>query len=635
MGRIGVIFIYEDVVMVKIPLIVGFGGINAAGRSSNHQAYKRIVFDQISEQDQNSTLQSLRNLMGNGAEDNSLDKSYILENTLIRKISKAHFDVDAVEYNQRVPCEIDSQEFSLITKPRNVPQVLNDSTEAAALSDGSIRLSFNGKQEFLVPSFKKSLVKAAGQLPEGFNPGDLYQSRSHPRALQMSVFAASDAINSMGIDWSLIENHVSPDKISVYAGSAMSQLDEFGNGGMLSARLGGGRCTSKNLALGLPEMPADFVNAYVLGAMGNTGANTGACASFLYNLRQAVADIQSGDCRVAVVGAAEAAITPDVIEGYVAMGALATDKALLELDKHKNLSEADYRRAARPFSTNCGFTIGESAQFVVLFDDELAVELGATVYGAVPHVYVNADGHKKSISSPGVGNYVTMAKAFAATKAILGQDSLSYKTFVHAHGTSTPQNRVSESHILNELAKTFNVPRLPVAAIKAYLGHSIAASAGDQLSNTLGVWQYGILPGIKTIDHVADDVFSSNLKISAEHLVTGNEGMDAALLNSKGFGGNNASAVVLAPHVMSNILKNKYGEKVFAQYLEKNQQVQEKAAAYDEQMNHQAITPTYKFDHNVLAGEDLAISDSAIKVLGHEQAIDLPQYSGLAQWLNK
>ena len=55
-------------------------------------------------------------------------------------------------------------------------------------------------------------------------------------------------------------------------------------------------------------------------------------------------------------------------------------------------------------------------------EDELAMELGATVYGAATDVFVNADGHKKSISGPGVGNYITMAKAAAAARALVGEE---------------------------------------------------------------------------------------------------------------------------------------------------------------------------------------------------------------------
>jgi acetoacetyl-[acyl-carrier protein] synthase len=163
--------------------------------------------------------------------------------------------------------------------------------------------------------------------------------------------------------------------------------------------------------MGLAEMPADFVNAYVLGSVGQTGHNMGACATFLYNLRHGMFDIESGRSRVALVGGAEAPLCPDVIEGLSTMGALGTDAALLELDRHVNRTEPDLRRACRPFASNCGFTIAEGAQFVVLLDDALALELGATIYGAVTDVLVHADGYKKSISSPGVGNYITVGKA--------------------------------------------------------------------------------------------------------------------------------------------------------------------------------------------------------------------------------
>ena len=66
---------------------------------------------------------------------------------------------------------------------------------------------------------------------------------------------------------------------------------------------------AKNCPLGLAEMTADFVNAYILGSVGATGANVGACATFLYNLRQGITDIRAGNCRVAVIGSSEAPIT--------------------------------------------------------------------------------------------------------------------------------------------------------------------------------------------------------------------------------------------------------------------------------------------------------------------------------------
>lgn len=609
---------------MRLPVIVGFGGINAAGRSSFHHGYRRLVLDALNDSQADPVYQSLASIMGLDESLSSDNRQFMLDHTLVRRIESQHFDVDHVPYNKMVAGNVtEGQQASFITKARNLPDKIPANWQVADVGESKVRIDIVGDSEFLVPSYRKAPVQSAGQLPTGFEPGSLYQSRNHPRGLQMTVYAASDAVRSVGIDWQDLCQKVSPDMMSVYAGSCMGQLDQNGHGGMISARVNGKRTTSKQCPFGLIEMPADFVNAYVLGSLGNTGTAVGACASFLYNLRMGILDIQSGRARVAVIGNSEAPLVPDVLDGYHAMGALASDAELLALDAAKKLSQADHRRACRPFSTNCGFTMSESSQYVVLFDDELAMELGATIYGATPDVFVNADGFKKSISSPGVGNYVTVAKAMAAARSILGEESLKHRSFVQAHGTSTPQNRVTESHILNETAKTFGIEKWPVAAIKAYLGHSLGVSSGDQLAASLGVWEYGFIPGIKTIDHVADDVYQDHLVIDSKHIEVGQEGMDVAILNAKGFGGNNASAPVLAPHVVKQMLEKKHGSKSYQQYQSLNASVVEEANSYDKKASEGSTQPIYKFDYNVLGGDDLNYQPEQITVPGYDEAINL------------
>jgi len=146
-------------------------------------------------------------------------------------------------------------------------------------------------------------------------------------------------------------------------------------------------------------------------------------------------------------------------------------------------------------------------------DDALALELGADIHGAVTDVFINADGYKKSISSPGAGNYVTMAKAVAATQAIVGEKTVRERSFVQAHGSSTPQNRITESMIFDKVASNFSLKNWPVTAVKAFMGHSIGPASGDQLSNALGTFAQGIISGIKTVDKVADDVHHDHLDI--------------------------------------------------------------------------------------------------------------------------
>jgi acetoacetyl-[acyl-carrier protein] synthase len=434
----------------------------------------------------------------------------------------------------------------------------------------------------------------------------------------MTVVGVTDALRSVGIDWQRIVQHVAPDEIAVFASCIMSQLDENGFGGMMQSRLKGGRVTAKQLALGLNTMPADFINAYVLGSVGTTGSITGACATFLYNLQKGIEQIASGKARVVIVGSSEAPINQECIEGYGAMGALATEEGLRQIE---GKSEVDFRRASRPFGDNCGFTLAEACQFVVLMDDELALELGADIHGAVPDVFINADGFKKSISAPGPGNYLTVAKAVASAVQLLGLDAVRNRSFVHAHGSSTPANRVTESEILDRVAAAFGIEQWPVTAVKAFVGHSLATASGDQVIGALGAFKYGIVPGIKTIDAVACDVHQDHLSLSTEDRKVGDQALDVAFINSKGFGGNNASALVLAPHVTERMLRKRHGQAAFDAYLARREGTRAAAAAYDQQALQGKLDIIYNFGNDMIDDQAISITTEEVKVPGFDQPL--------------
>ena len=604
----------------RLPVIVGFGGINAAGRASGHHAYARMTHSALSATQQSRTLDSLATLMG--LEGGESHQQFILDHTLVRRIEASHFDVDAVRWNQRLPTDGDSQPASFDLERKYLPDVIPPHWVVKGTSVTHVNVQIVGQQDFLLPTYREFDVKSAGQLPSGFEPGTLYPSRNHPRGLQMTVYAASDALGSIGLDWETISSRVAPDQISVYAGSAMGQLDGAGAGGMIKSRYNGQRVTSKYCPLSFAEMPADFINAYVLGSLGSTGASLGACASFLYNLRHGIDDIRNGRARVVFVGAAEAPITPEILEGYSAMGALATEKGLRNLDGLQSGEACDFRRACRPFAENCGFTIAESSQMVVLFDDELAMELGATVFGAAIDVFVNADGHKKSISGPGVGNYITMAKAVAAARAIIGDKALRRGGLVQAHGTGTPQNRVSEAEILSRTAQAFGIDEWPVIAAKCYLGHSIGSAAGDQISTTLGIWHHGILPGITTIDAIAADVRQDHLAFNTEHREVDTAEQKYAIINSKGFGGNNASASLMSPLATQRMLQTRYSGQAWKKWEQANERVRERQQAYDDGMIAGTVSPVYKFDHGVLGDGDVKVGAQQLTIGPHTVRLD-------------
>jgi len=624
--------------MSSLPVIVGFGGFNAAGRSSFHHAYKRMVIESLPAAERQETLLGLATMMKlvrceNGIFIDSNEQSFtaeqvvarfseqILNSTLIRKIEKSHFDVDAVHWQKNITMRsTDNQGIGFELARKQLPDPLPENWHISDIDKNNVKIGIIGEVDFKADSYRECPVKAAGQLPSGFKPEDHYNARFHPPALQMAIMGASDAIRSLGIEWKTVVAAVKPDEIGVYASNAMSQLDENGFGGMMQSRLKGGRVSSKQCPLGLNTMPADFVNAYVLGSVGHTSAIVGACATFLYNLSAAVADIDSGKRRVAIVGNAEAPILPEIIDGYGTMGALASEDNLKRLDKTDTV---DHRRASRPFGDNCGFTIAESTQYVVLMDDALALELGADIHGAVSDVFINADGYKKSISAPGPGNYITMAKAVSAARAIVGDESVRERSFIQAHGSSTPVNRITESRIFDEIAKIYKIKDWPVTAVKAYVGHSLSPASGEQLIVSLGVFKHGLIPGIKTIDKVADDVFAQRLNISTTDINKGAGNVDVAFLNSKGFGGNNATATVLSPQIVSSMLAKRYSAEDMATYEAKLEQVREKAKAYDVSATQGNFDTIYHFGQDLIDENAIQMTDKEMHIPGFANPIDL------------
>tara|TARA_B100001175_G_scaffold312952_1_gene319802 strand:+ start:108 stop:1847 length:1740 start_codon:yes stop_codon:yes gene_type:complete len=573
----------------SLALITGFGGINSAGRSSAYLSYKNMVFDSLSGKEQLEVLQDLAVLqgkiepIGRSWETNSGDsidlKKYLTDNnssirsdSMVRELERDLYDKDGIILDQIG-------------------------------------------------------ASAAGQLPKGFDPSSLYPARQHPKALQMTVFGMGDALGQLGIDWRTIQEKIAPDEVAVFSGAAIGQLDGFGFGGLMQSRLKGSRASSKNLALGLVEMSADFINAYILGSVGRTGHVVGACATFLYNLQMGKEAIESGSARFVVVGSAEAPITPEIVDGFYAMSALSDDKRMMEMQAqhNENLNNGPHQeKACRPFGQNAGMVLGESSQFVILMDDTLAIELGAEIYGCVSAVSSHSDGFKSSISGPGVGNYITMAKCVAEAEKTIGLKNLRTRTFVHAHGTGTPANRTTESHILNEVAKTYGIKSLPVTGIKSYLGHSMAPASGDQLTATLGTWNKGIIPGIHSTDSVASDVHHDNLEILLDNKSEEKGFFSAAFLNAKGFGGNNASALILSPEESMTLLSKKYSSTKIKNYQSANQDVISKSALHNKQCLRGKYNIIYKFNENVLQGEeDVMLEKNKLSLKGFKQSINL------------
>jgi acetoacetyl-[acyl-carrier protein] synthase len=143
------------------------------------------------------------------------------------------------------------------------------------------------------------------------------------------------------------------------------------------------------------------------------------------------------------------------------------------------------------------------------------------------------------------------------------------------------------------------------------------------LAASLGVWADGFIPGILSVDEIADDVSTDNVDFLLQHKEVGAEGMDATILNSKGFGGNNASASILAPHIVEKMLEKRHGADKIKQYKTRNESIKESSAAYETAANEGKNSIIYKFDHHVMGRESIELSTESINIAGIDPAVDL------------
>ena len=536
----------------RFPVICSVGGINSAGRSSFNFSYKRLIIENLNKEKKIELLKDLNNLT-NGKITSEID---ILNKTLVRKINSDLYD-----------------------------------------------------PELLMADVMK--VNAAGQLPDGIDISKMYNSRQHPKGIQMTIFGVTDCLKNIGKDWDNdIKPYINPKRIGVFSGPAIGQLDYEGMGGLLQSRKIGKRATSKHLSMSLIGMSADFINAYILGSLGKTGTVAGACATFLYNLDLALKGIKNNELDFTIVGSSEAPINPEITDGFLATTGIADDKKILEMQKRNGEgdNEINYRNSCRPFGDNAGMILGEGAQFVAVTTLEFALEKGLQILGGFTDVAINADGFKKSISSPGIGNYLTMAQSLSNTMKI----GCSLKnSMVVAHGTGTFQNRSTESDVLNKVAEGFELKDWKVTALKGMLGHTMGPAAGDELMVALGIWNQGIIPGINTTNKLAQDVSSENLKFCLENTEVEKETIDTIFLNAKGFGGNNGSCGVVSPYFIESLLDKKTLDKHKTMVSETNYAREE----YFEQSINGSYELIYKSNEEILDPDiDMKITKDRVTI---------------------
>lgn len=279
----------------------------------------------------------------------------------------------------------------------------------------------------------------------------------------------------------------------------------------------------------IPKMIADIASGHISMEYGYHGPNFGtvsACASSNNAIIDAFNLIRLGKADAIVTGGAEAAIFPAGVGGFNSMHALSTRNDSPET-------------ASRPFSkSRDGFVMGEGSVVLVLEELEHALARGAKIYAEVAGGGLSADAYHLTATHPeGLGAILAMRNALE--DANMKPEDIDY---INVHGTSTPVGDISEIKAIKEVFGD-HAYDLNISSTKSMTGHLLGATGALEAMFSVKAVQEDIVP--PTINHEDGDE-DENIDYSLNF--TFNRAQErpvrAALSNSFGFGGHNATVIV-------------------------------------------------------------------------------------------
>ena len=373
---------------------------------------------------------------------------------------------------------------------------------------------------------EKHTVKIAGEIKDkDFNPEEYMSSKDANRMdrfTQFAMVASDDAIADAGLD----EAGIDPYRIGVMFSSAAGGFKTFEKNHMAMIQKG----PTKGSPFTVPMLIVDMASGRVSMKHGYKGVNkavVSACATGSHSIGDAFRTIQYGDADVMVAGGCEATITTLGIGAFTAARTLS-----------KRNDEPE--KASRPYDKDRdGFVMGEGAGVLVLEEYELAKKRGAHIYAEIVGYGQSADAYDMVAPDP-EGNGAIKSMELALADAGLKPEDIDY---INPHGTSTGLGDVAESQAI---AKIFGDKdqnkNLVVSSTKSMHGHMLGAT--------------GAVEGIVCVKAITDGKVppTINLDNQDEHVANldyvphkaRDKKVGAALSNSFGFGGHNATLVFKA-----------------------------------------------------------------------------------------
>jgi len=337
------------------------------------------------------------------------------------------------------------------------------------------------------------------------------------RFTQFALVAAIKAVRDAGLEF----DREDPERCGAILGS--------GIGGLCEIEIQHTRLLDKGpekvSAFTIPKLMTNAAAAQIsiqYRLHGPNAAVSTACASASNAISDAMRAIQYDDADVMISGGTEAAVTPMGISAFGAMRALSQ-------------RNDDPAAASRPFDKERdGFVMAEGAGLLVLEELEHARTRGATIYAELLACGVTADGsHITQPDKDGLGGAKAMLRSLQQAKLDPGEVG-----YINAHGTSTPLGDEAETNAIKTVFRE-HARDLSISSTKSQLGHLLGASGGVELVLTILALRRGVIP--PTINYQNPDP-------TCDLDYTPNEArqrkLKAAMSNSFGFGGHNATLLV-------------------------------------------------------------------------------------------
>lgn len=366
-------------------------------------------------------------------------------------------------------------------------------------------------------------VKIAGQVKD-FNP-DLYMDKKEARRQDRSAQFAICAANLAAEMANLQEKNFDPLRVGAIVSSGIGGINTFQDE-FINAQEKGYSRVSPFLVPRIICNTASGMIGLGLGLMGPNYSIVSACASSLHAIGESYLKIIHDECDIMVCGGSEAPLIPLTVAGFARMKALST-------------RNDEPEKASRPFDVNRdGFVMAEGGGILVLESEESAKKRGSKILAEIKGYGATDDAHHMTAPHPeGLGAFYAMKKAVE-----YNHFPLERVNYVNAHGTSTHLGDIAETKALRKLFEN-NIGNVSINSTKSMIGHMLGAAGAMGVIATVAQIQGGFIHptvNLENIDPELQDLDLVPLKYKEKQI-------DGALVNSFGFGGHNASVLVVRP----------------------------------------------------------------------------------------